>query len=59
MQEILFKHKKLVKPNFEKFKNNIKILIFFKNKIDVKNFKQILYFLLIKNKKNTNNIFNF
>lgn len=56
--KILINYTKLFKPKLRKFKNKIKISISFKNKINVKDLKQALYFMLANNCRIMNKILN-
>ena len=58
MQKILNRHNKFFNDDLSKFNNNIEMFIFFRNKIDIFDFKQNSYFLIARNKKAMNEIFN-
>ena len=58
INEILKKHKILFKSELKRFTNDIKMLIFFKNKKNIMKLKQISYSMSIKNKKTMNEILN-
>ena len=56
--QFLKKHVALFKFKFEKFKNDIKMFIFFKNEFDIINLKQTLYFMSTRNKRIMNEMLN-
>ena len=56
--QLLKKHVALFKFEFEKFKNDIKMFIFFKNKFDIMSLKQALYFMSTRNKRIMNEMLN-
>ena len=58
IQKIFTKHVKLFKFNLKKFNNDIKMSIFFKNEVDIQNFKQISYSISAKNRRILNEILN-
>ena len=57
IQKILNRHNKLFNDNLNKFNDDIEIFIFFRNEIDIFDFKQNLYFFIVRNKKVMNEIF--
>ena len=58
INETFKKHKILFKSELERFTNDIKIFIFFKNEKNILKLKQISYSMSIKNKKAMNEILN-
>ena len=57
MQNILNRHNKFFNNDLNKFNDNIEMFIFFRNEIDIFDFKQNLYFFIVRNKKTMNKIF--
>ena len=56
MQKILNRHNKLFNNDLNKFNDDIEMLIFFRNEIDILDFKQNSYFFIARNKKVMNEI---
>ena len=54
--QILIKHADLFRPELKKFNDDIKMPISFKNENNVKNLKQISYFMSLRDKKAMNEI---
>ena len=57
MQKILNRYNKFFNDDLNKFNNDIEMFIFFRNEIDIFDFKQNLYFFIVRNKKVMNEIF--
>ena len=57
MQKILNRHNKFFNNDLNKFNDDIEIFIFFRDEIDIFDFKQNLYFFIVQNKKIMNEIF--
>ena len=57
IQKILNRHNKLFNDDLNKFNDDIEMFIFFRNEIDIFDFKQNLYFFIVRNKKVMNEIF--
>ena len=58
MTQLLKKHAALFRPKFEKFRNDIKMFIFFKNESDITDLKQTFYFMSTRNKRVMNEMLN-
>ena len=56
MQKILNRHNKLFNDDLSKFNNDIEMFIFFRNKIDILDFKQNSYSFIARDKKIMNEI---
>ena len=57
MQKILNRYNKFFNDDLNKFNNDIEMFIFFRNEIDIFDFKQNSYFFIVRNKKIMNKIF--